>query len=88
MFADLYHHGWAGATYGSVTVGIGALCAGLGASSAPAILVGGLLLVATGVIAAANLSARPLQLLTAVRTGTELPATTSTERRGPLERPR
>jgi len=65
MFADLYHHGWAGATYGTVTAGIAALCAGLGASWTPAIAAGGALLAATGALTAANLSARPLHLLSA-----------------------
>ncbi len=87
MFADLYHHGWAGATYGVVTTGIAALCAGLGASWTPAIAAGGALLVVTGVLAAANLSTRPLHLLTAVRTGTDLPAVTTSQRREPAERP-
>jgi hypothetical protein len=87
MFADLYHHGWAGATYGTVTTGIAALCAGLGALWTPAIAAGGALLAATGVLAAANLSARPLHLLTAVRTGSDLPAAATSERREPAERP-
>jgi len=78
MFADLYHHGWAGATYGTVTTGIGALCAGLGASSTPAIAAGGALLAATGLLAAVNLSARPLHLLIAVRAGTDPPAAATT----------
>jgi hypothetical protein len=75
MFADLYHHGWAGATYGTVTAGIAMLCTGLGASWAPAIAAGGVLLAATGIVAAGNLSARPVRLLTAVRAGLDLPAT-------------
>jgi hypothetical protein len=87
MFADLYHHGWAAATYGTVTAGIAALCTGLGASWAPATAVGGVLLVATGVIAAANLSARPLHLLTAARTGVEVPAASASHPRRPAERP-
>ena len=87
MFADLYHHGWAGATYGTVTTGIAALCAGLGASWTPAIAVGGALLAATGILAAANLSARPLHLLTAARTGADLPTAATSERREPAERP-
>ena len=87
MFADLYHHGWAAATYGTVTTGIAALCAGLGASWTPAIAAGGGLLVATGVLGAANLSARPLHLLTAARTGTDLSAATTAQRREPAERP-
>jgi hypothetical protein len=87
MFADLYHHGWAGATYGTVTTGIAALCAGLGASWTPAIAAGGALLAATGVLVAANLSARPLHLLTAVRTGGDLPAAALSERREAVERP-
>ncbi|MDA8357819.1 MAG: hypothetical protein M0Z95_16365 [Actinomycetota bacterium] len=88
MFADLYHHGWAGATYGTVTTGIAALCTGLGASWAPAIAAGGALLAATGVLVAANLSARPLHLLIALRAGADLPAATTTQRAGePAERP-
>jgi hypothetical protein len=87
MFADLYHHGWAGATYGTITSGIAALCAGLGASWTPAMAAGGALLAATGVLAAANLSARPLHLLTAVRTGANLPAAATSERREAVERP-
>jgi hypothetical protein len=89
MFADLYHHRWAGATYGTVTAGIGALCAGLGASWAPAIAAGGVLLVTTGVIAAANLSARPLKLLAGLRNGTDLPAAAATtQRREAVVRPK
>ncbi len=72
MFADLYHHGWAAATYGTVTAGIGALCAGIGTSSAPVIAAGGVLLALAGVVVAANLSVRPLRQLTAVRSGTAL----------------
>ncbi len=87
MFADLYHHGWAGTTYGTVTTGIAALCAGLGASWTPAIAAGGALLAATGALAAANLSARPLHLRTGVRTGADLPAATTAQRREPAEQP-
>jgi hypothetical protein len=85
MFADLYHHGLAAATYGTVTTGIAVLCAGLGASWTPVIAAGGVLLAATGVLAAANLSARPLHLLAAVRAGTDLAAAT-TQRPEPAER--
>ncbi len=70
MFADLYHHGWAAATYTTVTAGIAALCAGLATSSAPAIAAGGVLLATTGILATANLSIRPLRQLAATRTGT------------------
>ena len=87
MFADLYHHGWAGVTYGTVTIGIGSLCAGLGASWTPAIAAGGVLLVATGVIAAANLSARALRLFFGSRTGSDLPTAVATQRREPVQRP-
>ena len=83
MFADLYHHGWAAATYGTVTAGIAALCAGLGASWPPAIAAGGVLLAATGVVAAANLSTRPLHLRTAARAGTDVPAAATTQRTEP-----
>ena len=87
MFADLYHHGWAATTYGTVTTGIATLCAGLGASWTPAIAAGGALLAATGVLTAANLSARPLHLLTAVRTGADLPAAATSVRPEPAGRP-
>ena len=86
MFADLYHHGWAAATYGTVTAGIAALCAGLGASWPPAIAAGGVLLTATGVLCAANLSARPLHLRTAVRTGADASAAAATQRSEPAAR--
>ena len=72
MFADLYHHGWAAATYGAVTAGIGALCAGIATSSAPVIAAGGVLLALAGVVVAANLSVRPLRQLAAVRSGAAL----------------
>ena len=87
MFADLYHHGWASVTYATVTTGIAVLCAGLGASAAPAIAAGGVLLAATGVVAAANLSARPLHLLAAVRAGTDLPVVGAHRGVAPAERP-
>ena len=87
MFADLYHHGWAGATYGTVTTGIAALCAGLGGSWSPAIAAGGALLAATGALVAANLSARPLHLLTTARTGTDLPAAAASLAAKPAKRP-
>ncbi len=87
MFADLYHHGWAAATYATVTAGTGALCAGLDASWAPAIVAGGVLLAATGVMVAANLSARPLRLLTAARTGTDLTAAVTRRWPEPADRP-
>jgi len=86
MFADLYHHAWAAATYGTVTAGIGALCVGLGAVWTPAIAAGGVLLAATGVLAAANLTVRPLQLLTAARASTEPPVTATTQQPEAVER--
>jgi hypothetical protein len=63
MFADLYHHGWAGATYAGTTAGVALLCAGLAGSFAPAIATAGVLIGATGVVVATNLAARPLRLL-------------------------
>ena len=63
MFADLYHHGLAAVTYGTVTAGIAALCVGLGASAPIATAAAGGLLVATGLVVAVNLSMRPLRLL-------------------------
>lgn len=67
MFADLYDHRWAALTYATTTAGIAALCAGLGASLPMATAAAGLLLIVTGVIAAANLSIRPLRLLNPAR---------------------
>ena len=91
MFADLYHHGWAAVTYGTVTAGIGALCGGLGASSVPATAAGGVLLAATGVLAAANLSARPLRLRSralalALAEATSPASATPPQRPAPAER--
>ena len=86
MFADLYHHGWAAVTYGTVTAGIGALCGGLGASSVPATAAGGVLLAATGVLAAANLSARPLRLRSRAL-ALALAETTSSASAAPPQRP-
>ena len=63
MFADLYDHRWAVATYATTTAGIAALCVGLGASLPAATAAAGLLLAVTGVTVAANLSVRPLRLL-------------------------
>ncbi|HEU5002343.1 MAG TPA: hypothetical protein VFW71_06135 [Actinomycetota bacterium] len=59
MFADLYNHTWAAVSYGTVTAGIAALCAGLGASAPAATLAGGALLGVTGAVVAANLSVVP-----------------------------
>jgi len=67
MFADLYDHRWAAATYGTTTAGIAALCVGLGASLPAATAAAGLLLIVTGIMVAANLSIRPVRLLTAGR---------------------
>ncbi len=54
MFADLYHHGWATATYVLVTAGIAAACAGLATSEPPVVAAGGSMLAATGVVAGTN----------------------------------
>lgn len=63
MFADLYNHTWAGIVYGLVTGALGALCIGLAASLAAATAVGGALLIATGLVLAANLSVRSTRML-------------------------
>ncbi len=63
LFADLYHHRWAVATYGATTAGVLGLCLGFAASWSSAIAAGGWLLVVAGVLAAANLSIVPLRLL-------------------------
>ncbi len=67
MFADLYDHRWAVATYVTTTGGSGALCVGLGASLPAATGVAGLLFIFTGIVVAANLSIRPLRLLASGR---------------------
>jgi hypothetical protein len=63
MFADLYDHRWAAATYGTTTAGVAALCVGLGASLPAATGAAGLLFIVTGVMVAANLSVRAVHLL-------------------------
>jgi hypothetical protein len=63
MFADLYDHTWAGVAYVTVTTGMAALCAGLGASTPAATAAGGALLAVTGIVVAANLSVVPLRML-------------------------
>jgi len=73
MFADLYHHGWAAATYVTTTAGVAALCVGLGASLPVATAAAGLLLIVTGIMVAANLSVRPVHLLTAGRLSEDAP---------------
>ena len=65
VFGDLYDHPTAAATYGLVTVGIAALGTGLAGSFPVATAIGGALLAATGLVAAANLSIVPLRMLTA-----------------------
>lgn len=65
MFADLYDHTWAAASYGSVTAGIAALCGGLAGSFPVATAVGGALLLVTGLVTAANLSVIPTRMLAA-----------------------
>lgn len=80
LFADLYDHRWAGVSYGTVTGGMAALCAGLAASFPALTAVGGALLVATGVVVAANLSVRPLRLLAAAHTGAGSTVTASAPR--------
>jgi hypothetical protein len=66
MFADLYSHQWAMVTYATVTIGIAALCLGLGASLSAAMALAGLLFILTGIVVVANLSLLPIRMLTAV----------------------
>ncbi len=62
-FADLYDHRVAAATYGLVTAGLAAVCAGFAAGKPGVIAAGGALLAAAGLAAAANLSLTPAWLL-------------------------
>lgn len=64
LFADLYDHHWAAATYAVLTAGIGLLCVGLAGQIPPLTAVAGGLLAVTGLVVAANLSVRPLRMLT------------------------
>ncbi|HEY5320146.1 MAG TPA: hypothetical protein VIJ76_04635, partial [Galbitalea sp.] len=63
LFADLYDHRWAAATYGLVTTGIIGLCIGFAASLPTAIAIGSGALAATGIIVGANLSVIPIRML-------------------------
>ncbi len=74
LFADLYDHRWAAAAYGTLTCGVAALCAGLGASAPPLVAAGGVLFVATGLIVGANLSLVPVRLLGRAAASARMPA--------------
>ncbi len=63
MFADLYNHTWAAVSYAAVTVGMVALCLGLGLGNPTTIGVAGFLFTATAVIVGADLVAIPLRIL-------------------------
>lgn len=63
MFADLYDHRLAGATYGLVTAGIAAACAGIAGDTPTATAVGGVLLAVTGALTIANLAVTPVCML-------------------------
>ncbi|MGH9095640.1 MAG: hypothetical protein ACRDXE_10805 [Acidimicrobiales bacterium] len=65
LFADLYDHTMAWITLALTQLGIAAIGVGLLADLSAAVAVGGVALVATGLVAAANLSTRPLRLRTA-----------------------
>jgi hypothetical protein len=62
-FGDLYDHRLAAGTYGLVTGGITAVCAGFGATQPAVLAAGGGLLAAAGLAVAANLSVTPARLL-------------------------
>jgi hypothetical protein len=61
--------GLAALSYGLLTAGLAAVCAGFALSLAVLIAVGGGLLAAAGIAAAASLSARPLRMLARSRLG-------------------
>ncbi len=69
MFADLYDHRWATASYVTVTCGAAALCVGLAVSVPSVIAVGGGLLALTGLILAVNLSWIPIHMSSAAPPG-------------------
>ncbi|MEO9180834.1 MAG: hypothetical protein ABI298_04190 [Acidimicrobiales bacterium] len=62
MFADLYDHRGAALVYGTVTLGVGALCVGYAASNSTALVIGGGLLILTAICVLVNLSLRPTRL--------------------------
>ena len=66
MFADLYSQQLATVTYVTVSVGIVALCLGLGASLSAATALAGLLFILTGFAVAVNLSWLPIRMLATV----------------------
>lgn len=63
LFGDLYDHRWAAVTYATVTAGIASVCAGLAVGLPALTAVGGSLFVATGLVAASNLSVTPIRML-------------------------
>jgi hypothetical protein len=92
MFSDLYDHAWATVSYGLVTAGVAALCIGLGASAPLSIGIGGGLLVATGLVTAANLSVTPVRMLSsrppptiATRHADDTPSATATSEASPSD---
>ncbi len=63
MFADLYSHRWAAASYVLATSGTALVCLGFAFSLATAIAIGGGFFIATGISAGVNLSFTPMKLL-------------------------
>ncbi|NNN21019.1 MAG: hypothetical protein HKL80_03340 [Acidimicrobiales bacterium] len=68
MFADLYNHQFAFLDYALVTTGICAVCVGLAGSFSILILIGGILLIATGLTVPVNLSVPTLRFLSQSKT--------------------
>ena len=70
LFADLYDHNLAWTTFALTQIGIAGIGVGLLADLSAAVAVGGAALAATGLVAAGNLSTRPLRLRTAAHLST------------------
>ncbi|NNN18437.1 MAG: hypothetical protein HKL84_01145 [Acidimicrobiaceae bacterium] len=63
MFGDLYNHSIAAVVYGIVTLGIASTCFGFAGSISVFLVIGGSLLALSGILLAANLSIKSVQML-------------------------
>jgi len=63
LFADLFHHPTARATYGAATAGVAAVLSGAATGNGAVLRIAGILLAAAGVLAVANLGLGPLRVV-------------------------